>query len=95
MNLYELKGRWNQLRGRLKEQWGKLSDNDLVAVRGRRDRLVGRIQELYGIARGKVERQLARLERLLQEERPAMRARRPASATSRRRRTSGARSRRR
>jgi len=93
MNLYEIKGRWNQFRGRLKEEWGRLTDDDLATVRGRRERLIGRIQELYGIARGKVERQLARLERVLDEDRPAIRAPRPASARVRRRTKPAARSR--
>jgi uncharacterized protein YjbJ (UPF0337 family) len=90
MEMNVIKGRWKKLRGRVQEEWGRLTDRDLVRVRGRRDRLVGRIQELYGIARGKVERQLARLERLLEEERTeiaeenvrASRAGRPRRAPS-------------
>ena len=100
MDMNVIKGRWKQLRGRVQEEWGRLTDRDLVRVRGRRDRLVGRIQELYGIARGKVERQLARLEKLLEEEHPeiadgnvrASRARRPRGASSGRRAKSRARS---
>jgi uncharacterized protein YjbJ (UPF0337 family) len=48
MNTQEMKGRWKQLRGRAREQWGRLTDDDLDQIAGRRQVLVGRIQERYG-----------------------------------------------
>jgi uncharacterized protein YjbJ (UPF0337 family) len=48
MNTEEMKGRWKQLKGRAREQWGRLTDDDLDQIAGRRQVLVGRIQERYG-----------------------------------------------
>jgi len=56
MNSDVLKGNWKQLKGRVKQKWGKLTDDDLDQIEGRRDILIGRIQERYGIAREQAER---------------------------------------
>jgi len=56
MNSDELRGNWNQLKGAIKEKWGKLTDDDLDRVEGKRDILIGRLQERYGMAREKAER---------------------------------------
>ena len=45
----KIKGSWNQTKGAVKEQWGKLTDDDLLEIEGRRDQLVGKIQTRYGI----------------------------------------------
>lgn len=58
MNSDEMRGKWNQLKGSVKQQWAKLTDDDLTAIDGQRDRLIGKIQERYGIAREEAERQL-------------------------------------
>jgi uncharacterized protein YjbJ (UPF0337 family) len=58
MNSDEMRGKWNQLKGSVKQQWAKLTDDDLTAIDGQRDKLVGKIQERYGIAREEAERQL-------------------------------------
>ena len=58
MNWDEVSGKWNQFKGSVKERWGKLTDDDLQAIDGKRDRLVGKIQERYGIAREKAEEQI-------------------------------------
>ena len=63
MNTDQMKGNWKQLVGKAKEKWGKLTDNDWQIVEGKRDQLVGRIQERYGIARDEAERQIAELEK--------------------------------
>jgi uncharacterized protein YjbJ (UPF0337 family) len=63
MNTAQVKGDWRQLVGKAKEKWGRLTDDDWKIVEGKRDQLVGRIQERYGIAREEAERQLAELER--------------------------------
>ncbi|MCC7243133.1 MAG: CsbD family protein [Acidobacteria bacterium] len=57
MNEDTLKGQWKQLKGNAREQWGKLTDDDLDQVEGRAEQLVGRIQERYGIARDEAQRQ--------------------------------------
>ena len=61
-----LKGQWKQLKGKIKEKWGKLTDDDLTEVEGRRDYLIGRIQERYGIAKEKAAEQVQDFERNLQ-----------------------------
>lgn len=58
MNQDIFEGNWKQLKGKVKEQWGKLTDDDFDVVAGKRDQLVGRIQERYGIARDEAERQV-------------------------------------
>ncbi|MFZ1071697.1 MAG: CsbD family protein, partial [Methyloceanibacter sp.] len=49
---------WKQLRGKVQQQWGKLTDDDLTTIQGRRVELVGKIQERYGIARDEAEKQV-------------------------------------
>jgi uncharacterized protein YjbJ (UPF0337 family) len=51
MNWDQIEGKWKQLRGSAKKQWGKLTDDDLEQIAGMRDDLVGKLQERYGIAR--------------------------------------------
>jgi uncharacterized protein YjbJ (UPF0337 family) len=59
MNWDRIEGHWKQVTGRAKEQWGKLTDDDLNVVAGRRDQLVGKIQERYGLVKDEAERQLS------------------------------------
>lgn len=56
MNQDRIGGRWKQLKGKLKEQWGKLTDDDLDVIAGRRDQLLGRIQQRHGAAREDADR---------------------------------------
>ena len=58
MNDDRMEGNWKQFKGKVKEQWGKLTDDDLDVIAGRRDQLVGKIQERHGIARDEAERQI-------------------------------------
>lgn len=58
MNSDELKGKWKQLQGSVKQQWGKLTDDELKEIEGNQDKLIGKIQEKYGVARGEAERQV-------------------------------------
>jgi uncharacterized protein YjbJ (UPF0337 family) len=58
MNWDQIEGTWRQVRGKAREQWGKLTDDDLDVIAGRRDALIGKIQERYGIAREEAERQV-------------------------------------
>ena len=55
----KFKGSWTQTKGAVKEQWGKLTDDDLMQVQGRRDVLVGKIQTRYGISHEQAEAQVA------------------------------------
>jgi uncharacterized protein YjbJ (UPF0337 family) len=58
MNWDEVSGRWNQFKGSVKERWGKLTDDDLTVIAGNRDKLLGKLQERYGITKEKAEDQL-------------------------------------
>ena len=58
MNWDVIEGNWKQAKGRVKQQWGKLTNDQLDMVSGKRDQLVGKIQECYGIARDEAERQV-------------------------------------
>lgn len=59
MNEDTIKGNWKQFKGKIREQWGKLTNDDLDVIAGKRDQLVGRIQERFGIAREDADRQVA------------------------------------
>ena len=65
MNKDEIGGNWKQFKGKAKEKWGKLTDDDMTVIEGKRDQLVGRVQERYGIAKDKAEEQVAAWERKL------------------------------
>ena len=56
MNWDQVEGKWKQLRGSAKQQWGKLTDDDLQQIAGMRDQLVGKLQERYGIAREEAQK---------------------------------------
>jgi uncharacterized protein YjbJ (UPF0337 family) len=58
MNWDRIEGNWKQLRGKAQQQWGKLTDDDLTYVEGRRVELVGKIQERYGVAKDEAEKQV-------------------------------------
>jgi len=58
MNQDEASGKWKQFKGKTKEKWGKLTDDDLKMLEGNRDQLVGKVQERYGIAKEEAERQI-------------------------------------
>jgi uncharacterized protein YjbJ (UPF0337 family) len=62
MNENELKGDWQQLKGRIREKWGKLTDDDLEVVAGKKDRLVGRLRERYGQKQEEAEQALKEFE---------------------------------
>jgi len=59
----KIKGSWTQTKGAVKEQWGKLTDDDLMEIQGRRDQLVGKIQTRYGISHEQAEAQVSGWER--------------------------------
>jgi uncharacterized protein YjbJ (UPF0337 family) len=59
MNWDQIQGNWKLVRGKAKEQWGKLTDDDIDIVAGRREQLAGKIQEHYGVVKEEAERQIA------------------------------------
>ncbi|MES2786781.1 MAG: CsbD family protein [Pseudomonadota bacterium] len=58
MNHDRIEGNWKQFKGKLKERWGKLTDDDIDVISGKRDQLLGRIQERHGIAKEEASRQI-------------------------------------
>jgi len=55
-----IEGKWKQLRGQVKEWWGKLTDDDLDLIDGKREQLVGKLQERYGYAKQRAEDEIER-----------------------------------
>ena len=58
MNKLQIKGEWSDAKGRVKQAWGNLTNDDLTAIEGDHDRLVGAIQKRYGVAKEDAERQV-------------------------------------
>jgi len=58
MDWTRVEGNWKQMKGTVKERWGKLTDDDLTAIAGRRDQLEGMIQERYGYAKERARREI-------------------------------------
>lgn len=58
MNKDEVGGNWKQFKGKVKEQWGKLTDDDMTVIEGKRDQLVGKVQERYGYAKDQAEKEV-------------------------------------
>jgi uncharacterized protein YjbJ (UPF0337 family) len=58
MNSDQLKGKWKQVKGSVKERWGKLTDDDMNVIDGQSEQLIGKIQERYGIAREAAQKQV-------------------------------------
>ncbi|WP_374625034.1 CsbD family protein [Devosia sp.] len=58
MNWNEMEGNWEQFKGKVQTQWGKLTNDDLATIQGRRKELAGKIQERYGKTQEEVEREI-------------------------------------
>jgi uncharacterized protein YjbJ (UPF0337 family) len=57
MNNDRMEGTWHQIKGKVKEKWGKLTDDDLTQLEGHGEQLAGKLQQRYGLARDEAERQ--------------------------------------
>ena len=68
MNSDQWQGKWKQVKGAIKERWGKLTDDDLDVIAGQRDQLAGRIQERYGIAKEAARKQVDEWIRMQEEQ---------------------------
>jgi uncharacterized protein YjbJ (UPF0337 family) len=62
MNWDQIKGKWKQAKGVAQQKWGKLTNDDLDVIAGKREELVGKVQERYGIAKEQAEDQVAEFE---------------------------------
>ncbi len=58
MNEDTLKGQWTQIKGRVREQWGKLTNDDRDQIQDRAEQLIGKVQERYGVQRDEAKRQV-------------------------------------
>jgi uncharacterized protein YjbJ (UPF0337 family) len=67
MNWDRIEGNWKQFKGTVKERWGHLTDDQLAELSGQRDKLAGKIQEVYGLTRDEAERQLAQWQKAQRE----------------------------
>lgn len=63
MNKETLEGKWNELKGKAKEKWGKLTDDDLTRIAGKKDQLVGELQKKYGYLKDKAEEEISNWEK--------------------------------
>jgi len=62
MNEDRLKGDWTRLKGRIREKWGELTDDDLDIIQGRREQLAGLLQKRYGLAKEAIEEEIREFE---------------------------------
>jgi uncharacterized protein YjbJ (UPF0337 family) len=58
MDWNRVEGNWKQVKGKVKEQWGRLTDDDLDVIAGRRDQLEGKLQERYGTAKDQLRKDI-------------------------------------
>ena len=70
MNWDTIEGDWQQFKGHVKEKWGKLTDDNLDAIAGKRDQLAGKLEETYGITKDQAERQVKAFEEMHKDYRP-------------------------
>ena len=63
MNTDIIKGKWKQLNGKIKTQWGKLTDDDLTVAEGSAEYLAGKVQERYGVTKDIAEQQVRDFEK--------------------------------
>jgi len=68
MNWDQVEGKWKQVKGSFKERWGKFTDDDLDRLAGKRDQIVGKIQEKYGISKEQASKDLDAWRQNLKEE---------------------------
>jgi uncharacterized protein YjbJ (UPF0337 family) len=65
MDWNRIQGNWKQLKGKVKAQWGNLTDDQIDIIDGRREELLGKVQEAYGVGKDEAERQVREFERSL------------------------------
>jgi len=60
MNWQQVEGKWDNFKGKVREKWGKFTDDDIDVIAGKRDQLLGRLKERYGYERDRAEKELDR-----------------------------------
>jgi uncharacterized protein YjbJ (UPF0337 family) len=71
MNWDRIEGNWKQFAGNIKSQWARLTEDQILAIAGNRERFVGKVQEVYGITKEETEKQIAAWQHRQQEKKPA------------------------
>ena len=59
MNWTEIEGKWDQTKGKVREYWGKFTDDDLKVMKGKRDQLIGKLRERYGFEKERAEKEIS------------------------------------
>jgi uncharacterized protein YjbJ (UPF0337 family) len=67
MNWDQIEGNWKEFKGEIKQRWGKLTDDELSTIAGKRDQLAGLLQKKYGMAKEQVEDEISTYERSLED----------------------------
>jgi uncharacterized protein YjbJ (UPF0337 family) len=62
MNWDQIEGKWKEIKGQAKQKWGKLTNDDLDVINGKREELIGRVQNRYGMAKEEAEKQVKEFE---------------------------------
>lgn len=75
MNWDQMEGKWKQMTGSVRTRWGKLTDSDIEMIKGKKDQLVGKIQERYGIRKEEAQKQVDDWNRTMDAENEAQRDR--------------------
>lgn len=65
MNWDQIKGRWKEFKGSIRQRWGKLTDDDLEVIKGQRESLAGKLQERYGYEKDKADSEIREFEESL------------------------------
>jgi uncharacterized protein YjbJ (UPF0337 family) len=65
MEWNQIEGQWTQFTGSVKEKWGRLTDDELDVIAGRRDKFIGKLQEKYGLSKDEAEHQLEEWQRYI------------------------------
>ena len=59
MNLDQFEGKWEQLKGQVKQKWGKFTDDDITVIKGKKDEMIGKLKERYGYDKEQAEKELS------------------------------------
>jgi len=70
MNKDLFEGKWHEMKGKIKEKWGKLTDDDLTTINGKKEALLGKLQTRYGYAKDKAEKELTDFEKSCKCDKP-------------------------
>lgn len=73
MNEDVLKGKWHEMKGKIKEKWGKLTDDDITEINGKKETLFGKLQKHYGYEKDRIEKEWQEFEQTNREKNKMLR----------------------